>query len=183
MSRLDFHLEFQCEIPQIRAKLEAKTDGRLQALAQGYPDLIGAAVAVKALPHDETVHLYQARVVAYAKPDNIAAVEKADTPFAALRQALEAVERQLRQRRETFRKPWEKPENVQASDIYELTPGEVFETFVNQLDVQSIADLDRDAVASQLMLKEKLNEETAYYAADQLLSFAEQNEEYVKNLV
>lgn len=90
MSRLDFHLEFKAESPQLRDELLPQAEEHLRALADGHNDLIGAAIAIKELAHEETPHIYQARIVAYIRPKNISAVEKADTHELALKKALEA---------------------------------------------------------------------------------------------
>jgi ribosome-associated translation inhibitor RaiA len=78
-------------------------------LAEGHDDMIGASGAIERVEHQETPHVYQARMVAYIKPDNIVTKEKADNPMAALDQALNALERQVRKRREKRNEPWEKP--------------------------------------------------------------------------
>ena len=71
--------------------------------------MIGAAAAVERVKHHETPHTFRARIIAYIKPENIVVTQKADRATAALQQALEAVERSVRQRRETRGEPWEKP--------------------------------------------------------------------------
>jgi ribosome-associated translation inhibitor RaiA len=109
MTLLDFEFEFLSEIREPERGLFEEAEGRLRELAEGHDDMTGASVAVEELTQEETRHLYQARVVTYIKPANIAAVEKAETPEAALDGALSAVERQVRERREQFRKPWQQP--------------------------------------------------------------------------
>ncbi len=109
-TELDF--EFYSEDlpnPGLEDDLWAEAWNGVQALAKGHSDMIGASAAVERVEHRETPHVYQGRIVAYIKPENIVVKEKADKPMAALQQALNALERQVRKRREKRSKPWEKP--------------------------------------------------------------------------
>jgi ribosome-associated translation inhibitor RaiA len=80
-------------------------------LAEGHDDLIGAAVSIEEPARGENTYLYEATVVAYTRPNNIAGTEKAEQPIQALRGALDAVERQVREKREKLRQRWEQPGN------------------------------------------------------------------------
>jgi ribosome-associated translation inhibitor RaiA len=109
---VDFEFEFYSEdMPnsQLDDDLRMEADSRLRALAEGRTDMIGASVAVEKPAHGETAYIYQARIVAFIRPDNIVAVEKEDSAMAALQAALDAVERQVRERREQFHEPWKQP--------------------------------------------------------------------------
>ena len=50
-----------------------------------------------------------ARVVVYIRPENIAGVAQDETAEKALRGALQAVERQVRERRDKLREPYKQP--------------------------------------------------------------------------
>ena len=109
-TELDF--EFYSEDlpnPDLEDDLWAEAWNRVQALARGHDDMIGASAAVERVEHRETPHVFRARVVGFIKPDNIVTVEKGDSPMAALQQALDALERQVRKTREKRSEPWEKP--------------------------------------------------------------------------
>ena len=109
-TELDF--EFYSEdlpTPDLEQELWAEAWERVQALAGDHDDMIGASAAVERVEHSETPHVFLARVVAYIKPDNIVVKEKAEAPMAALQQALDQLERQVRERREKRGQPWEKP--------------------------------------------------------------------------
>ncbi len=108
----DFALEFDSKIPHIEGELRPELERRLMQLAKGHRDLVGASAVVEELAQNRgTRFIYRARVVVYIRPENIAADEKADTPQAALKGALDGVVRQVRARREKTRTPWKKPEN------------------------------------------------------------------------
>ncbi len=70
--------------------------------------MVGAAVAVTAPGRGAEPFLYQARVVVYARPEDIAAVKQDDTIRAALHEALSAVERQVHEKRERLGQPWKR---------------------------------------------------------------------------
>ncbi|MBS3784663.1 MAG: HPF/RaiA family ribosome-associated protein [Anaerolineae bacterium] len=95
--------------PDLEDDLWAEAWNRVQALARDNDDMIGASAAVERVEHRETPRVYRARVVAYIKPDNVVTVEKADNPMAALQQALDALERKVRKKREKRSEPWKKP--------------------------------------------------------------------------
>jgi ribosome-associated translation inhibitor RaiA len=96
----DFTFEFHTDLETLEDELQTEAEERLRKLGQGHSDLIGAAVAVRGIVHAETPHRFEARVVVYARPNQIAAVEKAESPKMALKGALTAVERQVREKRE-----------------------------------------------------------------------------------
>lgn len=112
MGELDFHVEFQSDVEHLDDALVWEAERRLRELAEGQTDMIGAAVAVEALAGQETAHVFQARVVAYIRPDNIVAVEKGNAPQTALKGALDAIERQVREMRDRRRKPWQQPSDI-----------------------------------------------------------------------
>ena len=59
-------------------------------------------------------------------------------------------------------------------DLYELTPPEIYSTFVTGLRPHEVAGKDRDDLAADLMKNHDLHEEDAYYAADQILIYADE---------
>lgn len=174
MSKLDFHFEFNSDIPQVNEAMIAAAEARLRTLAENQSDMIGASVAVEELTGEETPHAYRARAVAYIRPENVAAVEKDDGLELALEKALDALERQILARREKFRKPWEQPDRGVDTSLYELTARELYDAYADQADPAALAALDRDKIAARLMVDQNLDQEAAYYAADQILVFAEE---------
>jgi hypothetical protein len=80
MNKLDFQFEFHSEIPNLGLELIDEAEGRLRQLASGHSDMLGASVGLEELTGNTTPHRYEARVVAYMRPDNVAAVEKGRHP-------------------------------------------------------------------------------------------------------
>jgi ribosome-associated translation inhibitor RaiA len=94
----DFAFEFHTNIPGADL-LRTDVESQLRALASGHRDLTGASVALEQPGHGETTYLYSARVVAYARSTNLVGVERHELATAALREAVRAVERQVREQR------------------------------------------------------------------------------------
>ncbi len=112
MNTVEFSFEFYNEVPfleHLETEMRAEAESRLRELAADHTDMIGASVAVEELTGEATPHRYQVRVVAYMRPDNVAAVEKGKTIEAALNGALAAVERQVREYRNKLREQWKQP--------------------------------------------------------------------------
>jgi ribosome-associated translation inhibitor RaiA len=108
-------IELDIENPTLKEQLKVEIENRLLALAEGHSDLTGASVAIDQPAHGETDYLYQARVVVYTRPKNIYASEKMETAEGAMRAALQAIERQVREKRDKLGEPWKRPD-LRAGD-------------------------------------------------------------------
>jgi ribosome-associated translation inhibitor RaiA len=106
MTTIEFSFEFHSEIPDPDEALRTEAKRRLLALTEGHDDLIGASLTMEELTGETTPHRYQATVVVFKRPDNVAATEKSETPDGALKGALSAVERQVRELRNRLRETW-----------------------------------------------------------------------------
>ncbi len=58
--------------------------------------------------------------------------------------------------------------------IYDMSPKEIYQAYVKQSDPAQVIELGRAEIASQLMVDDGFERETAYYAADQILAFAQE---------
>jgi ribosome-associated translation inhibitor RaiA len=117
MDELDFTIEFSSDLTNeaMDMRLFEEADNRLRGLAQGHTDMIGAAVTVRQAAHGETPYLFKATVVVYVRPENVAATEKADNELAALKGALDAVERQVREDRRKRKETWKQPSKAKGA--------------------------------------------------------------------
>ena len=109
MPELPFIVELNNETRYPDAPFRREAVHRMQGLSQTHHDMTGAAVALEELTGDETPHVYQARVVLYMRPKDVIAVHKEPEPMMALKSALDAVERQVREQREKLRETWAQP--------------------------------------------------------------------------
>jgi len=79
-------------------------EDRLSELRKGHTDITGAAATLEQPAQGrETPYIFEANVVVYMRPKNINATEKHEQPEIALKGALDAMERQVRQQREKLR--------------------------------------------------------------------------------
>ncbi len=179
MALPDFEYEFTNEIenlsPQLETDLRLEAEERLHALAREHNDVIGAAVSLENLTEgDETPHLFRARAVLYSRPEQLAGVAKESDPTIAMKAALDAVERQLRDRRAQFSDRNRNKKRVDAEGLYELSAQEIYQAFTDDSLPDVWLERSRDDIASELMVEEELNLEDAYYAADQILAHAQE---------
>jgi ribosome-associated translation inhibitor RaiA len=79
-----------------------ESDARIRKLARGHTDIVGASVTLRpeAQKRDNE---FEATVVLYISPEQVAATACAPQPLAALKQALDEVERQVYRKREKLR--------------------------------------------------------------------------------
>lgn len=124
MDELDFTIEFNSDLENktFEGELLDEADSRLRALAQGHSDITGAAVTIRRPAQKETPPLHEATVVAYVRPENIVGKEKQESAQGALKGALDAVERQVRKKRDKLGEPWKRPQNDPISqDVLDIT--------------------------------------------------------------
>lgn len=112
MSELNFTIEFNGEGLSETAEtvMFQEADTRLRALASDHHDMTGAAITIREPAHGHTTHLYEATIAVYIRPEQIAATEKHTDPMTALKGALDAIERQVRQKRDRLGEPWKRPD-------------------------------------------------------------------------
>jgi ribosome-associated translation inhibitor RaiA len=115
MQELDFTIEFNDDdllSDQLEQDLFLDADSQLRQLAGEQTDLRGAAINIRAATQAETNPLYEITIVVYARPTNIAATVKDHDPITGLKNALSAIERQVREKRDKLGKPWQQPGNA-----------------------------------------------------------------------
>jgi ribosome-associated translation inhibitor RaiA len=107
MDKVNFPIEFNNEMDDVKKSGNQNYTlavDRLSKLAKGYNDISGAIVNFKqpAKEH-QTAYINEVTIVVYMGADHIAATEKGEQFQATLNGALDAVERQVRERREQER--------------------------------------------------------------------------------
>lgn len=174
MGSLDFYVEFNIEVPNIGEEFTLEAEQRLRDLTSDHSDLLGAAVSLVNLVKAETPHRFQVRIVVYKRPENMAVVEKGSEPMSTLRNALDAIEKNVRKSREKLMQvdPHRAEDIKTISD--ELSAEEVYMTYIEDIKPEELLRRGRTKLASSLMLKEGLNQDAAYFAADQILRIAQE---------
>ena len=77
---------------------------RINRLAKGHTDITRAEITLtEPTKNNHTTYIVEATVVLFIRPSNISATETAGEPKIALKGALDAVERQVYQKREKLR--------------------------------------------------------------------------------
>ena len=108
MALIDLPIEFHAEVDAATDELELEAEKRLLKLSEGHSDMIGASISVERQAHGTTPHLYRARVTVYVRPKNLHAQEKHKNMRSALKSALDAIERQVREKREKRGETWKR---------------------------------------------------------------------------
>lgn len=127
MTELDFTLELNSEglSKETEYELFTEAESRLKQLARGHTDLTGAAINIRPPSGGETMYLHEVVIILYIRPNHIVAVQKETNPHLALKEALNAVERQVRDRREKLQKRWQQPGNLpREQEIIEVISAE-----------------------------------------------------------
>ena len=63
---------------------------------------------------------------------------------------------------------------MDAYELSTLTPREIYDTYVENVDPDELISAGRTAIATRLMTEHQLEDRAAYYAADQILVRADQ---------
>lgn len=98
-----FAIEYYAEGAHLSQRDKDAIETRIHKLARGHRDIAGASVAIECVSGTNKHAEYKARLVVYCKPANIAASRTQPSFRSAVSEALEAVERQIREQRERMR--------------------------------------------------------------------------------
>lgn len=99
----DFPIEYYNEANDDNS-LYTTVEDRLRKLAKGHHDITGASIQMTQLAEGRaTPYAFEATAIVYARPTQIVATERSDSLEGAVKGALDAVERQVREKREKLR--------------------------------------------------------------------------------
>ena len=100
MGSSDFYIDYNIEVPEAGDAFKRETQQRLQELARGHADMVGAAVSLEKVADTTTYDVHRVRIVVYMRPkDTVVAKQDADA-MVALRDALDTLEKQIREARD-----------------------------------------------------------------------------------
>src|SRR5215211_9518271 len=100
MGSSDFYVDYNIEVSDVSEEFKRETEQRLRELASSHSDMVGAAVALEKIADTETYDVYRVRIVIYKRPQDIAVTKQDANSMVALRDALDALEGQVRASRE-----------------------------------------------------------------------------------
>jgi len=99
----DFDIEYYAENATLSQREKSTIENRIYKLSKGHRDISGVSVALECISGDNKRAEYRARLVVYCKPANIVASRTHESIYSAITDALEAIERQIRDQRERMR--------------------------------------------------------------------------------
>lgn len=115
MEYVDFPIEYQTEVADVSGELQGEAERRLLELAGDHTDMTSASVMLDSPaqapdPTQPRPILYRARVLVNMRQQNVVASKEDDTAEGAMKAALEAVERQVRELRKKLNESWKRPD-------------------------------------------------------------------------
>jgi ribosome-associated translation inhibitor RaiA len=135
--------------------------------------MVGAAVALEKAADTQTYDVYRVRIVVYKRPQDIVVTKQDADPMVALREALDALEEQVRASREKLaQREHHRDSQIQAA-YYDLSAEELYATYARGWGPDELLEMDRTELVSHLMVEEGLTQDAADFVADQLFRVAE----------
>jgi ribosome-associated translation inhibitor RaiA len=108
MDKPEFPIEYNTDVPVFAKELQDEVEERLLSLAGDHTDLTGASIAVSQPAQRDVPFVYEARILVSMRREDVVGRETSDTLQGALKGALNAVERQVRERRKKFKETWKR---------------------------------------------------------------------------
>ena len=173
MGSSDFYIDYNIEVSDVGEAFKRETELRLRELASPHSDVIGAAVALEKVVDTQTYDVYRVRIVVYKRPQDTV-VTKQDPDFmVALKEALDALEEQVRASREKLAQGDPHRDSEIESVYYDLSADEIYATYAKGWQPEDVRSMDHTQIASRLMVEHGLTQDAADFAADQILLVAE----------
>jgi ribosome-associated translation inhibitor RaiA len=173
MGSSDFYVDYNIEVSDISEEFKRETEQRLRELASSHSDMVGAAVALEKIADTETYDVYRVRIVIYKRPQDIAVTKQDANSMVALRDALDALEGQVRASREKLAQKDTHRDSQIQSVYYDLSADEIYATYAKGWQPEDVLGMDHTEIASRLMLEQGLTQDAADFAADQIILVAE----------
>jgi len=173
MGSSDFYVDYNIEVSDVGDEFNREAEQRLKELASPHSDMIGAAVSLEKVVDTQTYDVYRVRIVVYKRPQDIAVSKQDADPMVALRDALDALEEQVRNSREKLAQRDTHRDSQIQSVYYDLSADEVYATYAKGWQPEEVIRMDHDEIANRLMVEQGLTQDAADFAADQILLVAE----------
>ena len=173
MGSSDFYIDYNIDISDVGDGFKRETEQRLRELASDHTDIVGAAVALEKTVDTQAYDLYRLRIVLYKRPQDIVVTKEDEDPMVTLREALSALEAQVRGSREKLAHKNTHRDSQIESLYYDLTAEEIYATYAKGWQPDEILEMDRDEMIRHLVVEEGLTQDAADFAADQIFRYAE----------
>lgn len=173
MGSSDFYIDYNIEVSDAGDEFKRETEQRLRELASSHSDLIGAAVALEKAADTQSYDVYRVRILVYKRPQDIVVTKQDSDPMMTLRDALDALEEQVRAAREKLSQADTHRDSQIQSVYYGLSADEIYATYAKGWQPEDVVDMDHTEIAARLMVEQGLTQDAADFAADQILLVAE----------
>ena len=173
MGSSDFYIDYNIEMSGVKDEFRRETEQHLRELASSHSDIVGAAVSLEKTADTQTYDVYRVRILVYKRPQDIVVTKQDPNPMVALRDALDALEEQVRTSREKLAEREPHRDSQIQSTYYDLSAEEIYATYARGWEPDEIIEMDRTEIIRHLMVKEGLTQDAADFAADQILRVAE----------
>jgi ribosome-associated translation inhibitor RaiA len=173
MGNSDFYIDYNIEVSEVGSEFKRETEQRLRELAGSHTDMVGAAVALEKTADTQTYDVYRVRILVYKRPQDIVVTKEDSDPMITLRDALDALEDQVRTSREKLSQPDPHRDSQIETVYYDLSADEVYATYAKGWQPEDVVRMDHTEIASRLMVEQGLTQDAADFAADQILLVAE----------
>lgn len=175
MGSSDFYIDYNVEVSDISERFKRETEQQLEKLAASSTDIVGAAVALEKVADTQTYDVFRVRIVVYKRPQDIVVTKQDADPMLALRDALDALEEQVRTSREKLAERNPHRDSQIETVYYDLSAEEIYAAYAKGWQPDEVLEMDRDEILRHLMVDHGLTQDAADFAADQILLAAERS--------
>lgn len=173
MGSSDFYIDYNIAVSDTGDQFRRETEQRLAELTSSHTDLIGAAVALEKVADTQTYDVFRVRIVLYKRPQDLVVTKQDADPMLALREALSALETQVRASREKLAHRDTHRDRQIHSVYYELSAEEIYAMYAKGWQPDEILEMDHVEIVNRLIVEQGLNQDAADFAADQIILVAE----------
>lgn len=103
MEPTSFLIEYHSDTPELTDEVKAKIARKIEKLSRGNSDLTAASIAVTTNSGDSQPREYRMRILLTSKLADVTVTEKGGSLPSVVTEALDALERQVRQQRDRRR--------------------------------------------------------------------------------
>jgi ribosome-associated translation inhibitor RaiA len=128
MGSSNFYIDYNIDVEEAGDEFRNETEQRLRDLAADHTDMVGAAVALEKTVDTQSYDLYRVRIVVYMRPQDIVVTKEDEEPMLTLRDALDALERQVRESREKLAEKDPHRDSQIETVFYDLSADEIYAT-------------------------------------------------------
>jgi ribosome-associated translation inhibitor RaiA len=172
MGSSDFYIDYNIDVAEAGDDFKRETEARLRDLVADNSDIVGAAVALEKTVDTQSYDLYRVRIVLYKRPQDVVVTKEDEEPMLTLRQALDTLERQVRESRDKLAQQDTHRDTQIETVFYDLSADEIYATYAKGWQPEEVVEMDHTDIARRLMLEHGLTQDAADFAADQILLVA-----------